>query len=71
MTTKATTKRAKSKDEWNQYLLTLRQLRIGQSFVVKRMPSNYRLVLSALKVVAKRKYQTRAHEGGRWILRVY
>lgn len=42
---------SRSKDDFKEYLLTLKKLKPGQSFVTEKMPSHYRLAISISQVL--------------------
>ena len=55
---------ARRGEEWNDFLIALRDLQVGQSFVVKTMPSNYRLIVSAAQTLMNRHFISCKVEGG-------
>jgi len=56
--------------KWDEFLIGLRDLQVGQSFVVTKIPSNFRIVLSATQVLMGRRYMSRKEPDGYRIGRV-
>lgn len=45
-------------DDWQDFLSALKSLNVGQSFVMPKMASNYRLAIGVAQVLLDRRYIT-------------
>ena len=50
--------------EWRDFLFGIRDLKVGQSFVLPTFSSNYRIAVSVLKTVVGREFVTRKEKNG-------
>lgn len=45
--------------DFEEYVLTLKKLKVGQSFCVAEMPSHYRITLSVCRIILGREFASK------------
>lgn len=43
----------------DEFLIAIRDLQVGQSFLIDKIPSNFRIILAAMPILMGRKYVSR------------
>lgn len=57
-------KRVPRSDDWQDFLHAVKTMEVGQSFVIPKMASNYRLAIGVAQVLLDRQYITNKTASG-------